>query len=116
MPHRLLLFALLAATADVAAQDAPRLHTVGDRLQVQLPPLRYPAFGDPRTLRIYLPPGYHAAGARRYPVIYFFDGQNLFDDATSYAGEWGVDETLDHLARQQGFAAIAVCSRPGSVR
>ena len=105
---RSLLFVLLLASAGAAAQEAPRPHTVGDRLQVQRPPLRYPAFGDPRTLRIYLPPGYHPAGARRFPVIYFFDGQNLFDDATSYAGERGVDETLDRLAREHGFAAIAV--------
>src|SRR3546814_1304533 len=36
------------------------------------------------------------------------DGQNLFDDATAYAGEWGVDETLDALARETGFEAIVV--------
>src|SRR6185369_7256568 len=45
---------------------------------------------------------------RRYPVIYMHDGQNLFDDATSYAGEWGVDETLNELARSHGFEAIVV--------
>jgi predicted alpha/beta superfamily hydrolase len=26
------------------------------------------------------------------------DGQNLFDDLTSYNGEWGVDETMDSIA------------------
>ena len=25
------------------------------------------------------------------------DGQNVFDDATSFSGEWGVDEALDTL-------------------
>ena len=29
------------------------------------------------------------------------DAQNLFDDATSFVGEWGVDETLDALAREK---------------
>jgi predicted alpha/beta superfamily hydrolase len=29
------------------------------------------------------------------------DGQNLFDAATSYSGEWGVDETLAALARDE---------------
>src|SRR5262249_19191450 len=28
---------------------------------------------------------------------YMQDAQNLFDDATSNAGEWHVDETVDHL-------------------
>ena len=27
------------------------------------------------------------------------DGQNIFSTATSYAGEWGVDEALDSLSR-----------------
>ena len=26
------------------------------------------------------------------------DGQNVFDDASSYSGEWGVDEALDSMA------------------
>jgi predicted alpha/beta superfamily hydrolase len=33
----------------------------------------------------------------RFPVLYMHDGQNVFDDATSYSGEWGVDETLDSI-------------------
>jgi len=41
-------------------------------------------------------------------VLYMFDGQNLFDDATSYVGEWGVDESMDALAREDGFSAIVV--------
>ncbi len=36
------------------------------------------------------------------------DAQNLFDDATAFAGEWGVDETLDAFARTRGFEAIVV--------
>ena len=56
--------------------------------------------GDPatRSCAVYLPPGYAASG-KHYPVLYMHDGQNLFDDATSYAGEWGVDESLDALAK-----------------
>lgn len=47
-----------------------------------------------RTIRVYLPPGYDDA-EQRYPVLYLLDGQNLFDEATSFAGEWRVDETCD---------------------
>ncbi|UTA47730.1 alpha/beta hydrolase [Simiduia sp. 21SJ11W-1] len=69
-------------------------------------PLALPTLGTQRTLRIYLPPGY-GQSTRRYPVLYMHDGQNLFDAATSFADEWGVDETLDQLA-QEGHPFIAV--------
>jgi predicted alpha/beta superfamily hydrolase len=35
------------------------------------------------------------------------DGQNLFDQATSFAGEWQVDETMELLS-QRGYEAIVV--------
>jgi predicted alpha/beta superfamily hydrolase len=55
--------------------------------------------GDTRALRVWLPPGYDAPenAERRYPVLYMNDGQNLFDAATSFAGEWGVDEAATRL-------------------
>ena len=65
-----------------------------------------PELGNTRDLLVYLPPG-HASGDRRYPVLYMHDGQNLFDAATSFAGEWEVDETLERLAGE-GLEAIAV--------
>jgi predicted alpha/beta superfamily hydrolase len=46
-----------------------------------------------RTVLVYLPPGYQPRGAKRYPVLYLQDGQNLFDKATSIGEEWGADET-----------------------
>jgi predicted alpha/beta superfamily hydrolase len=103
----LLSCACLAPAPSLAGEAPSRPHTAGPRVGVLAPPLRYAGFGFPRRLRIYVPPGYDA-DARRYPVIYLFDGQNLFDEATSYAGEWGVDEALDALARDAEFAAIAV--------
>jgi predicted alpha/beta superfamily hydrolase len=59
-----------------------------------------------RKLYVYLPPSY-AAGERRYPVIYMQDGQNLFDEPLSYAGEWQVDETMEALSLE-GIEAIVV--------
>lgn len=50
-----------------------------------------------RTILVYLPPGYEPRGARRYPVLYLQDGQNVFDKATSVGEEWGVDETAQAL-------------------
>jgi predicted alpha/beta superfamily hydrolase len=59
-----------------------------------------------RTLWAYLPPSY-AGSDRTYPVLFAHDGQNLFDDDTSYAGEWHLDETLEALA-EEGLEAIVV--------
>jgi predicted alpha/beta superfamily hydrolase len=58
---------------------------------------------------VWLPPTYDDAesAARRYPVLYMHDGQNLFDAATSYAGEWCVDESMAALAHE-GLEAIVV--------
>lgn len=66
--------------------------------------------GDARTLRVWLPPGHDApANAdRRYPVVYMNDGQNLFDAATSFAGEWGVDETATRLIEAGKIPPIIV--------
>jgi metallo-beta-lactamase class B len=62
-----------------------------------------------RRVWLYLPPDYESSG-RAYPVLYMHDGQNLFDDATSYAGEWGVDETLDslHAAGDPGIIVVGI--------
>jgi predicted alpha/beta superfamily hydrolase len=53
-----------------------------------------------RELMVYLPPSYAKSenSQRRYPVLYMMDGQNVFDDATSYSGEWGADEAAEALA------------------
>ena len=46
---------------------------------------------------VYLPPDYDQATADRYPVLYLHDGQNVFDQATSFGDEWRVDETAQEL-------------------
>jgi predicted alpha/beta superfamily hydrolase len=52
----------------------------------------------PRTLAVYVPPGYDLDADRRYPAFYLHDGQNLFDPETAFAGvPWGCDETAERL-------------------
>jgi predicted alpha/beta superfamily hydrolase len=50
-----------------------------------------------RTVLVYLPPDYDQSTADRYPVLYLHDGQNVFDQATSFGDEWHVDETAQEL-------------------
>ncbi|MFE5948428.1 alpha/beta hydrolase-fold protein [Streptomyces sp. NPDC056480] len=57
-----------------------------------------PQLGNRRDVTMYLPPSYRENGAKRYPVVYMHDGQNLFDSRTAFGGvEWQVDEALDRL-------------------
>lgn len=52
-----------------------------------------------RALRVYLPEDYRGS-RRRYPVLYFQDGQNLFDPSTAYLGQnWHLHQTVDELVR-----------------
>jgi predicted alpha/beta superfamily hydrolase len=60
----------------------------------------------PRNILVYLPPNYETE-SRDYPVLYMHDGQNIFDDLTAYAGEWGVDESAEALAAR-GLRCIVV--------
>ena len=56
-----------------------------------------------RGIHIYLPPSYESQSARRYPVLYLHDGQNVFSSAgTNCAfgwGNWELDKTADNLSR-----------------
>jgi predicted alpha/beta superfamily hydrolase len=87
-------------------------HTVVGTVLVW-PELASKELGRSREICVYLPPSLvadRAAGReskRRYPVIYFHDGQNMFDDPPSYVGEWEADETLEELSKE-GIEAIAV--------
>ncbi len=57
-----------------------------------------PELSNTRNLRIYLPPSYDENKAKRYPVLYMHDGQNLFDAKTAAFGvEWGIDESVNRL-------------------
>jgi predicted alpha/beta superfamily hydrolase len=64
---------------------------------------------SPRDLIVYVPPGYHAGGEHRYPVLYLQDGQNLFDPATAFGGQdWRVDETADALIEEGAIEPLIV--------
>ena len=52
-----------------------------------------------KKIWVYLPYNYMETD-KRFPVIYMHDGQNLFSDAFSNAGEWHIDEKLDSLKAQ----------------
>ena len=53
----------------------------------------YPAVNgtEQRRVYVYLPTMYEAEPDRRYPVLYMFDGQNVFfDEDATYGKSWGM--------------------------
>lgn len=95
----------MADWKDYPAALDPNRHGVVGSIK-QLDGVHSPQLDNERHLLVYLPPSY-GAGERRYPVLYMHDGQNLFDPATSFAGEWAVDQTLE-AASEDGLEAIVV--------
>ena len=82
---------------DQGGSIPPRQHSASPNVHILAPAFALPQLRRTRRVWVYLPPGYEG-GTARYPVLYLADGQNVFDQYTSFAGEWGVDETLDQLA------------------
>lgn len=75
-----------------------------DHVIEKLGPFDVPQVG-PRHVRVYVPPG--PTSAHR-PVLYLFDGQNIFHDAPSYAGGWHVHRTTQRFGAQKKVAPIVV--------
>lgn len=73
-----------------------------------------PELSRTRRIWMYLPPDYGLVPGKRYPVLYMQDGQNLFDENTSYAGEWGIDEAMNKLAQEGDAGCIIVGIDNGS--
>jgi predicted alpha/beta superfamily hydrolase len=44
----------------------------------------------------------------KQPILFIMDAQNLFDNATSYSGEWQVDETIATLERSKRPIVIGI--------
>ena len=71
--------------------------------------------GKNRPLHIWLPEGYDGS-AERYPVMYFFDGHNLFlDEDATYGKSWGLLEFLQSW--EKPIIAVGIeCGHEGNER
>ena len=58
-----------------------------------------------RRIWLYIPPEYRHT-EHEYPVIYMHDGQNLFEEATAFGTEWGVDEVVDNMRNKSIVVGI----------
>ncbi|MCG8332488.1 MAG: T9SS type A sorting domain-containing protein [Chitinophagales bacterium] len=83
--------------------------TAADNVSILDEDFYMPQLGRNRRVWIYLPPDYDSSN-KSYPVLYMHDGQNVFDAATSFSGEWEVDESLNMLFENgdEGIIVVAI--------
>lgn len=74
------------------------------------------AAGSMRDLLVWLPPGYDdpANATRRYPVLYMFDGQNLFESRPGGPKEWQADETASRLIASGEIEPLIIVGVPNA--
>lgn len=61
-----------------------------------------------RKVRILLPEDYERS-SEKYPVLYMFDGQNVFDEEDSFGGvTWGVKETVEKLVNEKKIRPLVI--------
>jgi enterochelin esterase-like enzyme len=101
---------ILAVLSEATLTAQPCKSTVTGTLEML--PLESKVFGNKRFLRVWLPPGYSDPGAasKRYPVLYMFDGQYLFDRCTSqpFPDELHLDETVTDLIAKKRVAPLII--------
>lgn len=76
--------------------EKPRAYTATAQVRIVDTAFFIPQLNKKRRVWVYLPKNYQTTG-KNYPVLYMHDGQNLFNEKTAFAEEWGVDECLDSL-------------------
>lgn len=70
-----------------------------------------------RSAYLYVPESYEYEPERRYPVLYMFDGHNLFfDDEATYGKCWGMKDYMDFTETQILIAAVECNHDPDNGR
>ncbi|MFA6796981.1 MAG: alpha/beta hydrolase-fold protein [Bacilli bacterium] len=84
------------------------VHTISGNLRVVKLHFGNFLMSKNRRIRIWTPSSYKKESKVPYRVIYMWDGQNLFDDATAYSGEWHVDEAIESKDLSQFQRSVVV--------
>lgn len=72
---------------------------------------------EQRTAYVYIPDSYLTDTEKRYPVLYMFDGHNVFFDSdATYGKSWGMKEYMDDTQTQMIIAAVECNHSPNNGR
>lgn len=85
-----------------------------DKWNITIPEL---TGSEVRSAYLYLPESYRYEPHRRYPVLYMFDGHNVFFDSDATYGKcWGMKEYMDYTNTQMIIAAVECNHSPDNGR
>ena len=98
-----------------ASSSQPRKSTANKNVRIIDTAFFIPQLNRTRRVWVYLPSTYNSS-SKKYPVLYMHDGQNVFDDATSFSGEWGVDEAIDTLGLKYKESIVVGIDNGGDKR
>lgn len=71
----------------------------------------------PRKVYVYLPPRAELDPSARFPVMYMFDGHNVFfDEDATYGKSWGMGDYLDRTGTELIVVAVDCDHRPPNAR
>ena len=69
-----------------------------------------------RRAYVYLPASYQEDPDRRYPVMYMFDGHNVFfDEDATYGKSWGTNQYMESSGKELIIVAVE-CNHEGNCR
>jgi len=69
---------------------------------------------EERRLYIYLPESYRWSKKKRYPVLYMFDGHNVFlDSDATYGKSWGMKNFMDKSKTQ--MIVVGILAVPAAI-
>ncbi len=72
---------------------------------------------EERRLYVYLPEIVETEPDRQFPVLYMFDGHNVFFDSdATYGKSWGLGDYLDYTETPLIVAAVECCHHPDNGR
>ncbi len=70
-----------------------------------------------RRVYVYLPDSYGVNPEERYPVLYMFDGHNVFFDShATYGKSWGMEQYMDQTRTQMIIVAVECNHGPDHAR
>ena len=82
--------------------------------EITIPPL---TGSEKRRAYVYLPASYKTNPNKRYPVLYMFDGHNVFfDDHATYGKSWGMKDYMDRSKTEMIIAAVECNHSPNNGR
>ena len=103
------ILALSSLASFGLAQEPCKATVVGD---LRIEQFQGKIFDRMITVRIWLPDGYTDASqaTRKYPTLYMLDGQNAFDQCTTFKGEQELqlDETVSRLIAERNIPPMIV--------